>query len=94
MLWCWAECAAQALPDAPSATIARPGALNFAGSPVRNLQQSRTAEPPAEIALTDGQKFKVFVSHAQSPLMFAGAGTNAALTRSRGQHRSALELAT
>jgi hypothetical protein len=76
-------CAAQALPDAPSATATQQTGLNFTGAPVRNVSQSRAVEPPSTIALTDGQKFKVFVAHAQSPLMFAGAGTSAALMQSR-----------
>ena len=76
-------CAAQTLPDAPSASVASHKVLSFTGVPVRNVQHPRTVDPPATIALTDGQKFKVFVSHAHSPLMFAGAGANAALMRSR-----------
>jgi hypothetical protein len=76
-------CAAQTLPDAPSATATNRNALSFTGAPVRSVQKSRTVEPPATIALSDGQKFQVFVSHAQSPLMFAGAGTSAALSRLR-----------
>jgi len=84
-------CAAQTLPDAPSATAVRPSALTFTATPVRNAQRSRIVTPPTTIALSDGQKFQVFVSHAQSPLMFAGAGSSAALMRSRdntGQHWS------
>src|SRR3954452_23232522 len=76
-------CAAQTLPDAPSSTAVNRNALTFAATHVRAAQQARPADPPPDIALTDGQKFKVFVSHAQSPLMFAGAGTSAALMRSR-----------
>jgi hypothetical protein len=76
-------CAAQTLPDAPSATATTRNALSFSGTPVRNVQKIRTVEPPPNVALSDGQKFQVFVSHAQSPLMFAGAGTSAALRHSQ-----------
>lgn len=78
-----AICAAQILPDAPSATASRHSTLAFSGGPVRNVQQLANVEPPPTAALTDGQKFKVFISHAQSPLMFAGVGVHAALMRSR-----------
>jgi hypothetical protein len=78
-----AICAAQTLPDTPSTAAYRQTALGFSGSPVRNIQQLSNLEPLPTAALTDGQKFKIFVSHAQSPLMFAGVGVNAALLRSR-----------
>ena len=79
-------CAAQALPDAPSATASRSSALTFSGGPVRKSVTTPAAERETYVPLTDGQKFKVFVAHAQSPLMFAGAGMNAALMQSRDRY--------
>jgi hypothetical protein len=79
-------CAAQTLPDAPSTAASRKGTFAFSGTPTRNIRQAAALEPPATQALTDGQKFRVFVSHAQSPLLFAGAGANAALMQSREKY--------
>lgn len=74
-------------PSAPSTFVAPRVPTSLIYAPQRPqgamVQRKLPDAPSSSAALTDSQKFQVFMSSASSPLTFAGAGLNSAAGRAR-----------
>ncbi|HWR37571.1 MAG TPA: hypothetical protein VN622_17045 [Clostridia bacterium] len=81
-------------PDAPSASLPAMPAVNsvlvlrtvYASTPTRPSRQSSLPDAPSYTALSDEQKFGIFVESSYSTLTFFSAGVNAGAAHIRGDH--------